>query len=180
MVNRKRISNEDMALFRDAVGPVARIRQDKIGPARHRPVPVPKKTLENRQQVLVDSLSGNPGPGETETGEELSFIRPGYQYKLLRKLRRGQFSIGAELDLHGMTALQARERLSAFLKECRDKHVRCVRIVHGKGRGSYQGRPVLKSKLDLWLRLRDEVVAFSSAPPADGGTGAAYVLIKDR
>lgn len=123
-------------------------------------------------------MYGEPHPLETETGEELSFIRPGLQHRLLRKLRRGHFSIGAELDLHGMTVALAQVELTIFLKQAQARGVRCVRIIHGKGLRSRQGRPVLKFKLERWLRLREEVIAFSSARPVDGGTGAVYVLLK--
>lgn len=167
-----------MELFRQSVGRITRLHDDRIRPPGSKPAPVPKQTLEDEQQVLRDMLSDDPGHVDLETGEELIFVRTGVQPRLLKKLRRGQFSVGSELDLHGMTVTEARDSLAAFLKECRSLGVRCVRIVHGKGLGSRDGRPVIKAKLDRWLRLRDEVVAFSSARPIDGGTGAVYVLLK--
>lgn len=177
---RKSLSEDDIALFRESVGPISRVRHDRVHPHRQRPHPVPRQRLADEQQVLRDSLNGAPEPAESETGEELTYVRPGLQHRLLRKLRRGQFSIGAELDLHGMTAHAAHEALAGFLRECRARDLRGVRIIHGKGLRSRHGRPVLKGKLDRWLRQRDEVVAFCSARPVDGGTGAVYVLLKRR
>ncbi|MEZ5671388.1 MAG: Smr/MutS family protein [Thiotrichaceae bacterium] len=92
----------------------------------------------------------------------------------------GQFSISAELDLHGLIVSQAREAVVDFLHYCRDRSLRCVRIVHGKGYGSWQKQPILKGKLNHWLRQRDEVLAFCPARGVDGGTGAVYVLLKNR
>jgi len=174
----RHLTDDDIALFREAVGPVTRIRHERVHTRAGQPRPLPRQTLADHEQVLRDSVSGYPEFVETETGEELLFARPGLQHRLLRKLRRGQFSIGAELDLHGMNVARAREALAEFLRECRLRNVRGVRIIHGKGRGSRGGRPVLKNQVDRWLRMRDEVVAFCSARPVDGGTGAVYVLLK--
>ncbi len=178
MGNRREISAEDMALFRSEVDGVAPLGNDRVRPHAARPRPVPRQTLHDEQQVLKDMLSDDPADMDLETGEELLFARTGTRPKLLRKLRRGQFSVGDEIDLHGMSVAEARDALSVFLKECRRHSVRCVRVIHGKGLGSPQGRPRIKGKLDRWLRLRDEVIAFSSARPVDGGTGALYVLLK--
>ena len=180
MSDRKDLSPEDIALFRATVGGVDRLPQHKVRPAAPRPEPLPHQTLADKRQALRDALYGHPTPSEVETGEDLYFVRPGVQRRLLRKLRRGQFSIGAELDLHGLTVDAAFERLVEFLRGCRIRDIRCVRVVHGKGLGSKHGRPVLKLKLDRWLRLRDDVIGFCSAPPTDGGTGALYVLLKKR
>ena len=180
MSERENLSPEDIALFRAAVGSIEPLPQQKVPPESPRPKPLPHQTLADKKQALRDSLHGHPTPSEVETGEDLYFIRAGVQRRLLRKLRRGQFSIRAELDLHGLTVEAAYERLVAFLRACRSRDIRCIRIIHGKGLGSKHGRPVLKSKMDRWLRLRDEVIAFCSAPPTDGGTGALYVLLKKR
>ena len=38
---------------------------------------------------------------------------------------------------------------------------------------------MLKCKVNYWLRLREDVLAFCSATRGDGGTGAAYVLLRN-
>ncbi|MGF1612833.1 MAG: Smr/MutS family protein [Gammaproteobacteria bacterium] len=174
----RQLNDEDVTLFRRAVGPVIPLPQQKIAPTHPLPSPYPHQTRRDQQNVLIESLSSLPNAFDAQTGDELAFIRPGLQHKLLRKLRRGHFSVGAELDLHGMTVPVAQFELSGFLRKARAQSVRCVRIIHGKGLRSHQGRPVLKLNLDRWLRLRDEVIAFTSARPVDGGTGAVYVLLK--
>jgi DNA-nicking Smr family endonuclease len=172
------LSPEDRDLFRTSVGPVTPVAHDRVPPARKPPAPRPRFSIADERAVLQDALSDLFEPWELDTGEELGFARAGLQHGLLRKLRRGQFSVGAELDLHGMTVVVARQAVSEFLYQCRLRHIRCVRIIHGKGRGSSHRGPVLKGKVDNWLRQRDEVLAFATARPVDGGTGAVYVLLK--
>lgn len=171
------ISPEDKALFRKTVGPVRRIRHGQVALTKHRPAPI-RKTRAAEAQALKDMLSDAYDPAEMGTGDELMFARPGLQHGVLRKLRRGMFSIGAELDLHGMTAVEARPALAQFLHDCRNRHIRCVRIIHGKGYGSQQKLPVLKAKVNSWLRQWEDVLAFCSARIPDGGTGAVYVLLR--
>lgn len=178
MRNKTTVSPEDAELFRSAVRRVSPLRQDKITPPLRRPPPRPQQKYLDEQQVLRDMLSDGPDTSEIETGEELLFYRKGLQHGLLRKLRRGQFSVGAELDLHGMTVVESRGTLAPFLSACRLNDIRCVRIIHGKGYGSRHKQPVLKGKLNQWLQQRDEVLAFCSARAVDGGTGAVYVLLK--
>ena len=112
-------------------------------------------------------------PGKAELVKQKE---SGVQRKLVRQLKRGQIKIEEELDLHGMRVREAGVALDRFLSECSERGLRCVRIIHGKGLRS--GGSVLKENVDQWLRLRSDVVAFSSAPPNDGGTGAMYVLLK--
>jgi DNA-nicking Smr family endonuclease len=114
------------------------------------------------------------------TGEELFFTRTGIQNNVLRKLKRGQFSIEEELDLHGKTSAEAKILVAEFLLYCTQTNLRVVRIIHGKGRGSFNKQPVLKFKVNHWLQQRDEVLAFCSARQVDGGTGAIYVLLKRK
>lgn len=113
-----------------------------------------------------------------ETGDTLSYRVAGVQDGVMRKLKRGQYRIGAELDLHGLNRDKAQLAVARFLAQCRDQRSHCVRIIHGKGNGSPNSGPVLKTYLNAWLRRRKDVVAFSSARPADGGTGAVYVLLR--
>jgi DNA-nicking Smr family endonuclease len=178
LAKNRSLSEEDAALFRKEVAQVSPLCHDRIQRTPKQPGPLPRKSLEDERATLRELLSDDPNFADLETGDELLFMRPGLQNKLLRKLRRGQFSVGAELDMHGLTVAEAHGALPVFLKECRLRGFRCVRIIHGKGLRSRNGRPVIKGKLDRWLRLREEVIAFCSARSVDGGTGAVYVLLK--
>jgi len=139
---------------------------------------VPEQTRRDQREVINSLLSDEYDSAEIETGEELLHVRPGLQQTVIRKLRRGQYAIEAELDLHGATVTQAREAVDEFLGAARERGKRCVRIIHGKGHSSVGKMPVLKGKVNSWLRQKDEVLAFCSARPNDGGTGAVYVLLK--
>jgi DNA-nicking Smr family endonuclease len=171
---------QDRELFRRAVGPVKRLHCDRVEPRGSPPAPIPRFTQADERQVLADMVSDCFEPADLETGEELYYRGEGVQQAVLRKLRRGQFQVGAVLDLHGMTVVSAREALVEFLHEVRRGNLSCVRIIHGKGNGSRHRGPVLKQKINHWLRQRDEVLAFCSARPVDGGTGAIYVLLRRR
>lgn len=174
----KKPDPEDSRLFRDSVGEVRPVHHDRIVPPRRAPSPRPKFRDQDEALVLRDLLSDHYEPVDVETGDELVFVRAGLQQRTLKKLRRGLFVVGAELDLHGMTVPVARQAVAEFLHTCRSRRVQCARIVHGKGRGSRHRAPVLKHKIGHWLRQRDEVLAYCSARRCDGGTGAVYVLLK--
>jgi DNA-nicking Smr family endonuclease len=173
--------NDDAALFRAAVADVAPLHAEETArTGKARPAPIPRQRLRDEAKVLDDSLSDHWDPADMETGDELFHVRDGLPSTTLRRLRRGAFSIAAELDLHGYTLDQARAALTQFLQDAPRRVNCCVRIIHGKGYGSPQGKPVLKNMLNRWLRQRDDVVAFCSALPRHGGTGALYVLLKRR
>jgi DNA-nicking Smr family endonuclease len=178
MSKHGKLSDKDRALFREAVADAVPLEQQHIVPHRTPAPPYPKKRTEDEQQVLDDMMSDTIDPAELETGEELLYCRPGLQHGVFRKLRRGQYAVEAELDLHGMRVVEARQALTAFLQNALACRVKTVRIVHGKGNGSFNKQPVLKGKVNHWLRQRIEVLAFCSARPIDGGTGAIYVLLR--
>lgn len=168
----------ELALFRTTVGPVRRLHCDRVELAPTPPPPIPRSRYADEHQVLADMLSDYFEPADMDTGEELLYRSNGVQQSVLRKLRRGQFPVGAVLDLHGMTVDTARVALGDFLYEVRRNQMTCVRIIHGKGNRSRHKGPVLKQKVNHWLRQREEVLAFCSARSDDGGTGAIYLLLK--
>jgi DNA-nicking Smr family endonuclease len=144
-----------------------------------RPKPVPEQRLRDERAALADSLSDHiTWDIDIQTGDELVYLRNGLSPQTLRKLRRGHWVIQAELDLHGYTAVEAREALVEFLNACRHDGARCVRVIHGKGLRSKNREPVLKTKVANWLIQRDEVLAFCQARQIDGGGGAVIVLLK--
>lgn len=166
--------------FRDAVGAVtpltirARVEHD-----RPPHPPLPKKRWEDDEQVLVASVSDEFEIDTLlHTDDELSFRRPGVGPDVLRKLRRGDWVIQEEVDLHGCRTDEARELLADFLRDAVKRGVRCVRVIHGKGHGSKDRQPVLRGKTRVWLAQRDEVIAFCQARPAEGGGGALIVLLR--
>lgn len=172
------VSDEDLRLFADAVGPVRRLRDAAPVVVRPRPVPEPLQSLRDEAKVAGELLDSAIDPATIEVGEELSYLKDGHSPRLLRQLKRGQFSIADEIDLHQMTAAVAREAVKQFLDESRRGGRLCVKLIHGKGLRSRAEGPVLKRLVDGLLRRRADVIAFASAKPAEGGTGATVVLLK--
>ena len=171
-------SSQHYSEFQHAMQDVEPLRNDKVIHDNPKPPAIPIKTIEDEEQVLVDMMSDEYEPLDIQPGDILSYCRDGVQNRVFRKLRRGHYRISDELDLHGMNAKQAKEILLLYLQQVKQLESCCVRIIHGKGhRSSYKG-PVLKRKVDHWLRLHGRVLAFHSALPCDGGTGAVYVLLK--
>jgi DNA-nicking Smr family endonuclease len=159
------LKNDEDEEFRRAVGEVK---------------PVSKKTATFEPARLTPTTPVAPASGESpvEFGEELRYLRPGIQSKTLQKLRRGQFPIEGTLDLHGLTAEEANNRLRNFLQHSLAAGRSAVRIIHGKGYGSAGRQPVLKTKVNQWLQEAGAVLAFCSARPENGGTGAVDVLLR--
>jgi DNA-nicking Smr family endonuclease len=165
--------HDDVSAFREAMGDVQQLQAEKAAPFRQRRRPEPLNLPVGDEQET--GFADIP----VETGDFLEFRRPGIQNRLFQDLRRGVIDTDGSLDLHGMRVHEARGALARFLGHSLATGRRCVRIIHGKGRGSGV-QPVLKHKVNQWLRQRDEVLAFVTAPRWDGGTGAVYVLLSGK
>jgi DNA-nicking Smr family endonuclease len=174
------ISEEDRQLFADAVGPIRSLRTQRDELQRVRPLPEPTQALLDEARVSEELMSSLIDPASIEIGEEISYLKDGVAPRVLRDLKRGRFSIRDEIDLHQMTLAIAREAMKGFLEHNRRADRLCVKIIHGKGLRSRAAGPVLKRMVDSTLRKRGDVIAFASAKPAEGGTGATLVLLKQR
>jgi len=170
----------DTDVFRAAMRDVTPLAH----PPRHEP-PRPKLRTRKRSQpaASVDDIDQAmpliSAAAEDESGAAtLAFQRGGVRDQVMRRLRRGLYPTEAELDLHGLSQTEARDRLADFIARSRDIGRRCVRVVHGKGYRSGARGPILKSAVNLWLRRHMDVMAFTSAKAIDGGTGAVYVLLR--
>ena len=168
---------DDKDLFRRAVAGARPLVHDRHAPTRPQADPRAAFRRADERAVLEELLLHQAADLDVETGDEILFRRSAVPDRVLRDLRRGRFAIEDELDLHGLVADEARVVVRDFLAACVARRLCCVRIVHGKGRGSGPRGPVLKHVVNLWLRRMDDVIAFASARPDDGGTGAVYVLL---
>jgi DNA-nicking Smr family endonuclease len=168
-------------LFRAAVGPVRRLPDTPAPPAPPKPAPRARMAERDEANALSEfrqALQDEP----LLAGDVLSYRRDPVPLSAWQRLRRGDLAVQDELDLHGATAREAEAMLRDFLHAAHRSGFGCVRIVHGKGRRAAElvddgGLPVLKNLVDRVLRQRSEVMAFHSAPPAQGGTGAVLVLL---
>jgi len=171
--------NRDLQAFREAMADVTPLRRpDRIDPAPRR-TPARAGQLEKDNREALKELLSQDGDHELETGEELLYLRPGYQSRVLRRLRRGHFSIADTVDLHHMDVATARGVLADFIERSVQRRMGCVRVIHGKGLRS-PGRPRLKAMANHLLRRHPKVIAFASCRAVDGGTGATCVLLSAR
>jgi DNA-nicking Smr family endonuclease len=177
-------SEADRTLFRNAVADATPLNDTmRVEHATTRPSAFPQKThADEKAALLASQLAMNPSPMSWDIGadieDEQSFLRAGVNADLLRKLRRGQWTIQAELDLHHHTQDEAHTAIAEFVRTARDEDWRCVRIIHGKGLSSHMKIPVLRSKVRRWLQQKDEVLAYCEPRPNGGGSGAVLVLLR--
>jgi DNA-nicking Smr family endonuclease len=176
----ERRAEAERNLFARAAGKVEPLRPSgRVQHAAAQPAPIPVQRQLDDQRVLRESISDEFDAATLlDVDDTMSFRRPGIGMDVTRKLRRGGWSIQAEIDLHGMRREEARENLAAFLRAAHRDGLRCVRVVHGKGLGSPGKTPVLKGKVHSWLVQKEEVLAFVQARADEGGAGAVVVLLK--
>jgi DNA-nicking Smr family endonuclease len=169
----------DKDLFTRAAGAVKPLPDKRK--VLHKPEqkwPLAMQYQKDEKAVLQEAISDEFDVSTLlDTDEHLSFRRPGIGPDVTHKLRRGDWSIQRQIDLHGLRRDDAREALGLFIREAHKHGIRCVRVVHGKGLGSPGKVPVLKSRVHSWLVQKNEVLAFVQAKPADGGAGALVVLL---
>ena len=150
---------------------------------KNRPLPIINKDrsgVRDRQATAsqVTSSSQPPMIDRTSDGSTVEFARSGLQKSLFKKLKQGSILADELLDLHGFRGHEAERLLEKFLQDCLDLGYRCILIIHGKGQRSEQVGGVLKPLTIHWLKDQPEVLAFCSAQPRDGGSGATTVLLK--
>jgi DNA-nicking Smr family endonuclease len=170
------ISDDDRKAFEAAMRGVRRLKPDNRAQT-NAPRPRPEAGFRRaaHRAILDQSLHG---PAAIDTGDDIAFRRDSVLANTFRRLRRGEFAIEAELDLHGMRLAAARAALQEFLRECDDRGLACIRIIHGKGTRSGPDGPIIKPGVHQWLTRWDPVQAFVTAQPRHGGSGAVYVLLR--
>ncbi len=173
------VTDDDKDDFRRAMSDIKPLKVEKRVPA-HKPKPKPRARFARADEnaVLEESLQDDIDSIERHSGGALRFQRQTVGRRTMRKLGRGGYSVQAEIDLHGMTLAEAKPRLRDFIAYSAMQGHLCVRVVHGKGLGSGERGPVLKSAVNSWLRRWEPVLAFISTRQVDGGTGAVYVLLE--
>ena len=180
MSQRPHPDPDDLAAFYAAVDGAKPLRPgDRLVFEPPKPSPRPRQRELDEAAAIVESLHA---PLELDDllsiGDADSFLRPGLPRNVLRDLRRGRWAIQNHVDLHGMNRHEAHEQVALLLAESHAAGKRCIRIVHGRGYGSPGREGVLRQLVKGWLVRRKDVLAFCHAPPADGGPGALWVLLK--
>jgi DNA-nicking Smr family endonuclease len=172
--------HEEKEIFSLAVGKVKPLpHKGQAHLPRSQPAPIPAQQQLDEQKVLQETMSDEWDTSSLlDTDEALSFRRPGIGVDVTRKLRKGDWTVQGQVDLHNLRSDEAREALGQFVRESYKQGLRCVRVVHGKGLGSPGKVPVLKNKVHSWLIQKNQVLAFVQATPAQGGAGAVVVLLQ--
>ncbi len=179
-LEQERRERSERELFARAIGAVKPLSAPARVVLQSQPPPPQalQKDLDD-QAVLRESLSDEFDVSTLlDVDDQMSYRAKGIGTDITRKLRRGEWSIQGQIDLHGLRSDEAREALSQFMREAVRQGWRCLRVVHGKGLGSPGREPVLKSKVQRWLVQKAEVLAFVQAKPSEGGAGALLVLLR--
>ena len=166
-VTKRKDDASDAEAFTNEMADVIPLPTDPRGRSHPRPpinVPRPAMTLPVNDDLY--------GPDE-------AFAVTGVSRDDLRKLKRGDYPAKNRIDLHGMTAADARASAGRFLDESRQNRHRCVCIVHGRGVHSEGNVAILKASVRAYLRAHRSVLAYTDAPRSDGGAGAVYVLLRN-
>ena len=170
---------DDAGLFRAAIGPVRELPAVLTGPQKPRPKPMAHmrdRDEADARSEFLRALTASP----LLAGDVSSYRRDNVPKGVLQRLARGEYAAQDELDLHHVNATTAEAMLRQFMKEAFESGMGCVRVIHGKGLNSPDGVPTIKNLVDRVLRHRSDVLAFHTAPPAQGGTGAVLVLLGRR
>jgi len=175
------MQDEDKKLFQEAVKNVKplKIKSKTIEVSVSKPKPIAKKFIEDEKKVLLDSISDDYIYDNIESEDGLLYLRHGHSPDILNKLKKGYWVVQGSIDLHGMISKEAKSYIVDYIQDCKKRHIRCIRIIHGKGIGSKNKEPVLRNKVKNWLVQKDEVIAYAQAPRHDGGSGAVIVLLKE-
>jgi len=181
-----RVEEDESEAFLSAVAGARRLEADLRVDAPAPALGLTRAPVSEDMEALAALSDLVSGDGHFDISDSTEYVEGavvGLDPRILRRLRRGEFPYQDFLDLHGMTAAAARESVERFVSAAQAKGDRCVLIIHGRGRNSRDQVPVLKERLKGWLargRIRRLILAFTSSQPADGGTGALYVLLRRR
>lgn len=173
-------SDDDLDLFRQSVGSVRRLKSERVRSRPPAPRAVPVQRRQDEARVMHDLANAPIDFSTVETGEEISYLRPGLQKRVITRLRRGHWRVQDQLDLHELNLEAAGRSIQAFLEHADREGMSCIKIIHGKGLRSGPAGPQIKRLAARMLSRHSRVAAFASAPPNDGGTGAVYVLLSAR
>ena len=179
---------DDRGLFIEAMTDVDPLPDNKIKiiPTPGSPKKPSHPAPDDEQEVmthLYGLVKGAVDMDITFSDEYMEGSIRGLDRKIMKKLKRGEFPVQDYIDLHGRTRQDAELKVRDFLIQSRRLGHRCVLIVHGRGLKSPDSFPVLKEGLPRWLGrgpVKKIVLAFATARPYDGGTGAIYVLLRKR
>jgi len=182
------VEESDEDLFQGAMKGVVPLNdgRKKIvkSPARREEFPDRQQSQEERERQYLSTLVKDASAWDISFSDEYMVgAVPGVGPRIMKRLKRGEFSVQDYIDLHGLKKKEAEDVVREFIIKSYQRGLRCVLIVHGRGLGSVDHQPAIKRELPVWFKrgmLKRIVLAFVTARPCDGGAGALYVLLKKR
>jgi len=178
----ERVPDDAELLARELADVTPLAAEPRVLPAAEKPGR--EQVLARRQAATEQPDAGGAAQGGLEViaavaaDARIEFHRTGLQLRQWQKLRQGAIPWQLGVDLHGTTRSDALRAVERLIRQAQEEGVNCLRVVHGKGHGS--DGITIKAELNHWLRRNEQVLAFCSALPADGGAGALYVLLRRR
>jgi DNA-nicking Smr family endonuclease len=184
----EKVEESEEDLFQQAMKEVLPLsdgrRKIVRSPLRREESPDHQQSQEERERQYLSDLVRDSSAWDISFSDEYMVgAVPGVGPKIMRRLKRGEFSVQDYIDLHGLKKKEAEAVVGEFIIKCYHRGLRCVLVVHGRGLGSVDHQPAIKRELPVWFRrgmLKRIVLAFVTARPCDGGAGALYVLLKKR
>ena len=176
-----RVSDDDSAFAEAVRGARPHAQRDaRLTPPR--PVEPPGKRRASLSQRAPSSSASSARFIVEQTGDEIAGRAADVSLKVVRELRAGTPAVEARLDVHGRRRAEALGTLESFVASARARGARALLVIHGRGHGSEEGKPVLRPAMWEWLAgaaaERLGVMAFASARPRDGGPGATVILLR--
>jgi DNA-nicking Smr family endonuclease len=188
MTRRKRsLSGEERTLWAIVARTVAPLRpEDMVAEPSAPPV---------AEAPVVSAPSKGAGPSSANAGKLGKAVPPPppplhpIERRTLTRVARGTIEIDGRIDLHGLTQLDAHDRLHGFLRDAQSRGSKLVIVITGKGKVGgddpygMNERGVLRRRVPQWLAepgLRNIVIGFEEAHRSHGGGGALYVRIRKK
>ena len=175
-----KVSDEEKKLFRKVVGKVKRINNNSKNSDKPKPSPYVRENKENNIDSSYKIREVRSVYSKVDGNTKLEFCRAGENNNIFKRLRQGKIRCEETKDLHSLTVNEVEHELEKFFNDCKYHGLSCVLIIHGKGLGSKEKFPIIKNKLNEFLREHPMVWGFCSAQQKHGGTGAIYLLFKKQ
>jgi DNA-nicking Smr family endonuclease len=175
-------ADETPISFSEIMKDVKALEQEKnrVGAVKQ-PLPIRLPEAEDLEDILEDVIERS-GFNVVNLPEYMEGYVEGINPLTLEKLRAGEFSVQASLDLHGYAIDVAQELFEAFIHKAAGSGFACIKVIHGRGLKS-KGEPVLKERLKEWILRamhRKWVLAFASCKMCEGGPGATCIMLRKR
>lgn len=186
MTRRKRsLSGEERTLWATVARTVAPLRPEDVMPE---PPPAAVAEPQSLQAELAKPVGAGTKIAKANKPAPPPALHP-IERRTLTRVARGTIEIDGRIDLHGLTQMDAHDRLRGFLFDAQSRGAKLVIVITGKGKVTGEDpfgmteRGILRRRVPQWLAepgLRGIVIGFEEAHRSHGGGGALYVRIRKK